>query len=450
MRAFWAHVFGPSGGPRSVVAALGVVEWWATLRRGRPSSGNGHDTARPASITVSLRPKATLGMFAVCSVLHWIDKELQRLALQGLLRSRRIRTGPQGACCKIEGKRVINFGSNDYLGLAGDHRLAAAARAALRREGTGSGASPLVSGYSRYHRLLERKLAAFEATEAALVCVSGYAANVGTVAALVGPGDLVLSDAHNHASLLDGCRLSRADVRVYPHCDMAALERLLRRSHRYRRCLIVTDTLFSMDGDFAPLPELADLADLYQAMLLVDEAHATGVFGQHGRGLVEFFGLEDRVPVRVGTLSKALGCAGGFVVGSQVLVDWLVNRARTYIFSTAMPPPIAAAAAAAISIVRSEPQRRYQLLQRAELLREQLRRMGWDIGRSASQIIPLVVGTPQRATVLAAQLFLRGVFVPAIRPPAVPEGQSCLRISLTAAHSDDHIAQLIDALAAAG
>jgi len=389
-------------------------------------------------------------MFAVCTVLHWIDEELQRLATQGLLRSRRIRTGPQGTVCNIDGKPVINFGSNDYLGLAGDPRLAAAARAALRREGTGSGASPLVSGYSRYHRLLERRLAAFEATEAALVCVSGYAANVGTVAALVGPGDLVISDAHNHASLLDGCRLSRADFRVYPHCDMEALERLLRRSDRYRRCLIVTDTLFSMDGDFAPLPELAHLADRYQAMLLVDEAHATGVLGQDGRGLVEFFGLEDRVAVRIGTLSKALGCVGGFVVGSKSLVDWLVNRARPYIFSTAMPPPVAAAAAAAISIVRSEPQRRRHLLQQADLLRQQLSRMGWNIGRSASHIIPLVVGAPHRATVLAAQLLRRGVFVPPIRPPAVPEGQSCLRISLTAAHSDDHVAQLIDALAAAG
>jgi len=386
----------------------------------------------------------------VCTVLHWIDEELQRLATQGLLRSRRIRTGPQGTVCNIDGKPVINFGSNDYLGLAGDPRLAAAARAALRREGTGSGASPLVSGYSRYHRLLERRLAAFEATEAALVCVSGYAANVGTVAALVGPGDLVISDAHNHASLLDGCRLSRADFRVYPHCDMEALERLLRRSDRYRRCLIVTDTLFSMDGDFAPLPELAHLADRYQAMLLVDEAHATGVLGQDGRGLVEFFGLEDRVAVRIGTLSKALGCVGGFVVGSKSLVDWLVNRARPYIFSTAMPPPVAAAAAAAISIVRSEPQRRRHLLQQADLLRQQLSRMGWNIGRSASHIIPLVVGAPHRATVLAAQLLRRGVFVPPIRPPAVPEGQSCLRISLTAAHSDDHVAQLIDALAAAG
>jgi len=389
-------------------------------------------------------------MFAVCTVLHWIDEELQRLATQGLLRSRRIRTGPQGTVCNIDGKPVINFGSNDYLGLAGDPRLAAAARAALRREGTGSGASPLVSGYSRYHRLLERRLAAFEATEAALVCVSGYAANVGTVAALVGPGDLVISDAHNHASLLDGCRLSRADFRVYPHCDMEALERLLRRSDRYRRCLIVTDTLFSMDGDFAPLPELAHLADRYQGMLLVDEAHATGVLGQDGRGLVEFFGLEDRVAVRIGTLSKALGCVGGFVVGSKSLVDWLVNRARPYIFSTAMPPPVAAAAAAAISIVRSEPQRRRHLLQQADLLRQQLSRMGWNIGRSASHIIPLVVGAPHRATVLAAQLLRRGVFVPPIRPPAVPEGQSCLRISLTAAHSDDHVAQLIDALAAAG
>ncbi len=385
----------------------------------------------------------------VCDSLQWIDQELDKLAAQGLLRHRRNRATPQATRLVIDGKEVINFGSNDYLGLASDARLAAAAKAALRREGTGSGASPLVSGYGRYHRLLEQKLAAFEGTESALVFVSGYAANVGTVAALVGPGDVVLSDAKNHASLLDGCRLSRADVRVYPHCDTAALQRFLQRSTGYRRRLIVTDTLFSMDGDFAPLAELADLADRYQAMLMVDEAHATGVFGPTGRGAAELLGLEHRVTVRVGTLSKALGCAGGFVAGTKALVDWLVNRARTYIFSTGMPPAIAAAAIVALRIIQREPQRRQRLLERAELLRRQLTQMGWDIGRSVSQIIPLVVGTPQRATTLADQLLQAGVFVPAIRPPAVPEGQSCLRISLTAAHSAEDCDRLVEALSAA-
>ncbi|OHB67901.1 MAG: hypothetical protein A2V70_17150 [Planctomycetes bacterium RBG_13_63_9] len=275
---------------------------------------------------------------------------------------------------------------------------------------------------------------------------SGFASNMGTIATLAGPGDLVLADRKNHASLWDGCRLSRADVRVYPHRDWQRLDELLSKARDYRRRLIVTDSLFSMDGDLAPLDRLAEVAARHEAMLLVDEAHATGVFGPHGRGVVEQMGVEDGVHVRVGTLSKALGSVGGFVAGSRTLIEWLVNRARPYIFSTATPAAAAAAANAALQIVEGEPQRREQLLVRAQSLRERLVDQGWNVGDSASQIIPLMVGEPARAVRLAAGLHQRGLLVPAIRPPTVPRGEACLRISLTSGHTDAMLATLLEAL----
>ena len=252
---------------------------------------------------------------------------------------------------------------------------------------------------------------------------------------MAGPGDVVFSDAKNHASLWDGCRLSRADIRPYPHADWKQLDALLARAAGYRRRLIVTDSLFSMDGDLAPLVELAEVARRHEAMLLVDEAHATGVFGAGGRGVAEHLGVEAAVTARVGTLSKALGCAGGFISGSRLLIEWLINRARSYIYSTAAPAAISAAALAALEIVIAEPHRRRELLQRAAALRERLAALGWSLGRSASQIIPIVVGEPQRAVELSQRLRQRGLLVPAIRPPTVPEGEACLRISLTWGHT---------------
>ena len=378
--------------------------------------------------------------------LGWIDRELGRLDELRLRRRLAIRAGRQASEIRIDGRELVNFGSNDYLGLAADDRLAAAAAEAVAEHGWGSGASPLVTGHAESHRKLEEDLAQFEATEAALVFSSGFAANAGTIAALAGPGDVVFNDRKNHASLLDGSRLSRADVRVYPHADWRQLDRLLVKAGKYRRRLIVTDSLFSMDGDLAPLDRLADLAERHGAMLMIDEAHATGVFGKRGRGVAEQLGVEDRVDVRVGTLSKALGSIGGFVAGSRPLVDWLVSRARPYIFSTAGPAAAAAAAWAALKIVYQEPERRRELLARAERLRRELVGQGWDVGRSASQIIPILVGRPEMALQLAAELRHRGLFVPAIRPPTVPEGEACLRISLTAGHSDEMIRTLIEAL----
>lgn len=377
--------------------------------------------------------------------LAWLDKELEALSGADLVRRRRVRAGAQTAETVIDGRTLVNFGSNDYLALAADGRLAAAAAEALA-DGWGSGASPLVTGYTSWHQRLEDHLARFEGTEAALLFTSGFAANTGAIAALVGPGDTVFTDRKNHASLLDGCRLSRADVRVYAHNAPGDLGRLLERSRPAGRRLIVTDSLFSMDGDLAPLAELADLAERHDAMLLVDEAHGTGVFGPRGRGVAEHFEADERIDVRIGTLSKALGCSGGFVAGSRRLVEWLVNRARPYVFSTAAPAANAAAAMAALDIVAAEPERREGLLARAAELRRELAARGWNTGASASQIIPVIVGQPQRALQLSARLMDRGLYVPAIRAPTVPEGEACLRISLTAAHTPAMIEALVDGM----
>lgn len=378
--------------------------------------------------------------------LAWIDDELLALQQRGLRRRLVVQHGPQGARRSVEGREQISFASNDYLALAADPRLVAAAARAAQQFGWGSGASPLVAGYCELHHQLERRLAEFEGHQSAILFTSGFAANTGTIAALVGQGDVVFSDRKNHASLLDGCRLSRADVKTYAHGDWQRLEALLGRSSNYRRRLIVTDSLFSMDGDLAPLNELADLADRHRAMLMIDEAHATGVFGARGRGAAEQLGVERRIHVRVGTLSKALGSVGGFVVGDRSLIEWLVNRARPYVFSTASPPACAAAALAALEIVQTEPHRRQELLAHAERLRASLTDQGWNVGASASQIVPVMVGDPVQAVQLADALRERGLVVPAIRPPTVPDGEACLRISLTCGHTPAMIDRLLNAL----
>lgn len=376
--------------------------------------------------------------------LDWISSETERLRAEHLWRSATIRAGGQGREIVIDTTRYLNFGSNDYLGLAADPRLTAAVARVLAAQGWGSGASPLISGRTALHAELERHLAAFEGTEAALLFPSGFAANLGVVTALSDRDDLILSDAKNHASLIDGCRLSRATVQVYPHRDLEQLEAALHRSRSYRRRLIVTDTLFSMDGDCADLPELVELSERFDAMLVVDEAHATGVLGKRGRGLCELDDLHNRVPVRVGTLSKALGSIGGFVVGSRALIDWLFNRARPLVFSTAQPPASCAAALAALRIVRDEPQRRERVLDLARRLRGELQELGWHVGEGYSQIVPVYIGSAERTMALSSELRGAGLFVPGIRPPSVPEGESLLRISLSSLHTDHDIDRLID------
>ena len=353
--------------------------------------------------------------------------------------------GPQrGDRIEIGGQTLVNFGSNDYLGLAADPRIAAAAKAAIDQYGWGSGASPLVTGRSELHAELERELAWFEGTEAALLFPSGYAANVGTICALVGKGDAIYSDELNHASIIDGCRLSGAHVHVYRHCNMAQLHELLRQGEPFRRRLVVSDSLFSMHGDIAPLPQLVELANEFKAMVMVDEAHATGIFGDYGRGVCEDFGVEWGVHVRVGTLSKALGSHGGFVVGQQRLIDWLANRARPYVFSTAAPAAVAAAGIAALDI--NDPERRKTLYVLASHLREWLVERDLIAPAPVSQIIPVILGDADRTMAAAAELRRRGFFVPGIRPPSVPEGQSLLRISLTCLHTQQQLDALVAAL----
>jgi 8-amino-7-oxononanoate synthase len=381
--------------------------------------------------------------------LDWLPQAMDDWERRGLKRTLVTRASPQSAQISIGEKPLVNFGANDYLGLANDPRLIAAAYEASQCEGWGAGASPLVTGHSREHELLEHDLAAWLGTEAALVFPSGYAANTGTIAALVEEGDMIFSDAKNHASLIDGCRLSRATTHIYPHVDLQALEQLLKtNATKSRRRLIVTDTVFSMDGDIAPLAELCKLAEKYKCMLLVDEAHATGVFGERGTGLVSAQGVASRVPIRIGTLSKSLASAGGFVAGSQLLIDWLANRARSFVFSTAHPPAAAAAARTAIEIAQSEPQRREQLLVQAAWLREQLRSRGFQIGISRTQIIPIILGDESKTMQAAATLRERGFFVPGIRPPSVPVGESLLRISLSYAHSREQLSALLENLLA--
>jgi len=384
--------------------------------------------------------------FSRTGAMAWVEQELLALDREHLRRRLAIRVGAQRAVSNIGGKEMINFGSNDYLALAADPRLTQAVSQALIDGGWGSGSSPLITGHSRGHKLLEERLAEFENTEAALLFPSGFAVNSGIIAALVGPGDVVYTDRKNHASLLDGCRLSRADVRPYPHAEPDRLESLLAKSSHYRRRLIVTDSLFSMDGDTAPLVAIADLADRYGAMLMVDEAHATGVFGKNGRGVCEELMIEDRVHIRVGTLSKAMGSIGGFVVGSRQLIELLVNRARPYVFSTATPEPMVAASLAAMDIIEAEPERRTQLLDRSASLRSSLSGQGWNVGNSTSQIIPLIVGSPERAIALSTELREQGLFVPVIRPPTVPDGEACLRLSMTFGHTEDMLSKLLAAL----
>jgi 8-amino-7-oxononanoate synthase len=381
----------------------------------------------------------------------WVDEALRELSNHGLRRTLAARMGPQAAVIQIDDRQVINLGSNDYLGLAGDPRLARAATEACSQWGVGGGASPLVTGRTELHVELERCLAEFLQVEAALLFPTGFAANAGTIPALVDQGDVILADAKNHASLIDGCRLARSARRIYAHADAVDLESHLRETTTARRRLIVTDSLFSMDGDLAPFEEVLRLATAYDAMVLLDEAHAIGVFGARGAGVLEHLGLEESPAahrlIRVGTLSKAFGASGGFVCGPRNLIEWLANRARTYVFSTAAPAPVLAAALAALEIAIDEPERRRGLLHRAEELRRRLQRQGWNIGNSAGQIIPVIIGDAPAAMSLAEYLRDRGYFVPGIRPPTVPTGESLLRISLCFHHTESMIDGLVQSLA---
>jgi len=375
----------------------------------------------------------------------FLQTELEELRRKGLYRALRAVEGAQGPAIVLQGREVVNFSSNNYLGLANHPALREAAKEAIDRYGCGSTASRLIVGNMELHEELERRIARLKGTEAALVFNSGFQANVGLLATLAGAGDVILSDALNHASIIDGCRLSRAQVAVYPHCDLARLEDALKEAPPKARKLIVTETLFSMDGDEAPLAEIVELAERYGAMVMVDEAHATGVFGPNGAGIVAKLGLTERVFVQMGTLGKALGGFGAYVTGSKALRELLINRCRSFIFTTSLPPPVLAAAIAAIALAEKEPQRRLALWQNSRSLRDGLKRMGFSLGRSQSQILPLVIGDSQKCMAFSEQLLERGVFAQGIRPPTVPPGTARLRITLMATHAHEQLHRALEA-----
>ena len=363
------------------------------------------------------------------------------------LRRRRVVT-QQSSDAKIvrNGEELINFGGNDYLGLR-QHPAMIAAAIDECANGVGSGASPSVTGYNAAQQELEARLASFNKTEDALVFSSGFAGNLATIAALVHENDVVYSDALNHASLIDGCRLSKAARCIYPHNDASELERMLAATrHQYARALIVTESIFSMDGDAAPLVELAELAERFDCALVVDEAHATGVYGSTGSGLIEELNLGDRVLCKLGTLSKAVGCLGGFVCGSNSLVEHVLNHGRSYMFSTALPSSVLSAASVAVDLITQLHSARSALRLTAFNLRQLLREQGWTVVGHDSPIIPLVLGDESLAIKVSEELRACGIFVPAIRPPTVPIGTSRLRISLSVAHTDSQVAQLTTAL----
>ena len=367
-----------------------------------------------------------------------VAARLDELRRAGLHRSLREVSGPQGPRVEFDGREVLLLCSNNYLGLADHPRVRQAAGEAAERYGAGAGASRLISGTMSLHRKLERRLAEFERAEAALLFGSGYLANTGVVAALAGRADVVFSDQLNHASIIDGCRLSRAETFVYRHCDLEHLAFGLGRAGPRAR-LIVTDSVFSMDGDIAPLAGLAELARRHDCLLVVDEAHATGALGPGGRGAVAAAGLEGEVDVVVGTLGKALGSYGAYVCARTEVIELLVNTARPFIFSTAPPPPAVGAALAALALLRDQPGLVAQLTRNAAALREALADHRLDTGPSQTQIIPVIVGAAADAIALCEQALAGGVFAQAIRPPTVPEATSRLRVSVMANHRVDEL-----------
>jgi 8-amino-7-oxononanoate synthase len=369
-----------------------------------------------------------------------VAARLEELRERGLYRRLRLIEGPQGPRVLLSGREVLLLCSNDYLGLAADPRVREAAAEAALRWGAGSGASRLISGNMRPHRELEARLAAFKGYERALLFGSGYLANTGTIAALAGPGEVVFSDELNHASIIDGCRLARAETVVYRHNDVAHLESLLEAAEG-TPALIVTDGVFSMDGDVAPLPQLLELARRFGARLMVDEAHATGALGPGGRGAVAAAGLSGEVDVVMGTLGKALGSYGAYVCTDAETVDYLVNRARPFIFSTAPPPPVVGAARAALAVLEAEPERVDRLIANGRVLREALAAEGLVATASTTQIVPIEIGEAEPTMALCERALERGVFAQGIRPPTVPEGSSRLRFTVMATHEPEELRQ---------
>jgi glycine C-acetyltransferase len=391
--------------------------------------------------------------------LAFIEAELEDLRAKHLYRPLRVMSTEQGPVVTLDGREVISLSSNDYLGLTHHPRLKAAAVEAVRAYGAGSGAVRTIAGTMSMHEALESELAAFKGTEAVLTFQSGFTANTGVIPTITGEPDLIVSDALNHASIIDGMRLSKAPRKVYPHRDLAGLEAVLAEATAqgridgagpYRLVLIVTDGVFSMDGDIAPLPGIVELAERYGAAVFVDDAHASGVLGRDGRGSVDHFGLHGRVAIQVGTLSKAVGVLGGYVAGSQALRDLLVQRARPFLFSTSHPPAVVAACREAIRVMTEETWRIERLWASTRRFKAELARLGFDTGRSETPITPVIVGDSEAAIRFSGRLFEEGVFATSVVYPTVALDQARLRTIVTAALSDEHLDRALEAFARVG
>jgi len=376
--------------------------------------------------------------------LAYLDNELNTLREQGLFRALRVLDGEQAAHTSIDHRSVVNLSSNNYLGFTSHPRLRERALEAIGSLGVGTGSVRTIAGTMRIHMELERRLATFKRTEATVVFQSGFAANAGTVAALLGRDDVIVSDELNHASIIDGARLSRASIKVFPHRDVEAARRILAELPRGQRTLLITDGVFSMDGDLGALPGLCDVADEFGCIMMVDDAHASGVFGAQGRGTIDHFGLHGRVDVQVGTLSKALGALGGYVAGSRSLIEFLYRRARPFLFSTSHPPSVAATCLTALDVLETEPQWMERLWQNTRFFKAGLQALGFNTGVSESPITPVIVGDGARAIRLSDRLFEEGVFAQGITFPTVARDKARVRTIVTASHTEAELQFALD------
>ena len=380
------------------------------------------------------------------------SKELQSLKDRGLYRDLRLIDSIQGPRVEMDGREVIVLCSNNYLGLSSHPYVMDRAKEAIDRYGSGAGASRLVSGTMKIHTELEERIADFKGSEAAILFNSGYHANIGVITSLVGRGDTILSDRLKHASIIDGAILSRANLIRYPHMDIDSLENLLKRysNNRGKRTLVITEGIFSMDGDIAPLKEIVELSKRYGALLLIDDAHGTGVLGERGRGTLEHLGIRDDSIIEMGTFGKALGSFGAFVAGRREVIDIIRNRARSFIYTTALPPSVCGASIAALELVDREPERRKRLLKMAGELREGLKGSGFNTLKSNAHIIPLLIGGNAPALEMSYRLLKEGIFIQAIRPPTVPDGTSRLRITPMSEHRADELRYALEAIRGIG
>jgi len=385
------------------------------------------------------------------SKLDWVTQELAGLKEQGLYNNIRTLSSPQGAWLTVDGKNVLNFCSNNYLGLANHPKIVEAAKEATKKYGVGPGAVRTIAGTMDLHVKLEQRLAKFKGAEDVITFQSGFTANLGTIPALVGKEDVIFSDRLNHASIIDGCRLSGAKIVAYEHNDAGALEDAIKEhASKYRRALIVTDGVFSMDGDVAPLPALYEVAQKYDILFMVDDAHGEGVLGNGGRGIVDHFNLHGKIDVEVGTMSKAFGVVGGMVAGKREIVEWLKQRGRPFLFSSAVTVPDAAACLAAVDLLEESTELVDKLWANAKYFKEEMKKLGFDTGKSETPITPVMLGEAPLAQQFSRELYAEGVFGMAIGYPTVPQGKARIRVMISAAHDNDDLGKGLDAFAKVG